>query len=32
LVSKNPRKAEEWARKHIKRSKEAYIKELQKNS
>ena len=32
LISKNSRKAEEWARKHIKRSKEAYIKELQKES
>ena len=32
LISKNSRKAEEWARKHIKRSKEAYIRELQKES
>jgi len=31
LVSRNPKKAEDWARKHIERSKEAYIKELQKS-
>jgi len=31
LISRNPKKAEDWARKHIERSKEAYIKELQKS-